>query len=278
MKSMGLDAGLGAGDRAEIEGLLPKIVGSEQFARATKASEFLTFVVGEALAGRGQKLNAFLVAQEVYSRGNDFDPNDDRVVSQGARDVRNRLREYYDGEGRSDPWRIDLPKGTFAPEFTRQSVPDPAIRSTEESLHVARQAPRPRRIPKALILGAAALALVLLGLVLARLIDSTIRITSPADGATVGPVGYVTGSGWHPELNNYLVVEPVDGSGRRWIEARIASENWTRSAYFGQVDTPSGMQFRVYLLSTKSDLPIGELTREPENPQESAAVTVTLRK
>ena len=278
MKSMGLDASLGAGEKAEIEGQLSKIVGSEQFARATKASEFLKFVVGEVLAGRGSQLNAFLVAQEVYSRGNDFDPNDDRVVSQGARDVRNRLREYYDGEGRSDPWRIDLPKGTFAPEFTRQAGPAPSTTSPAPQPIRTGQASRPRWIPKALIAGAGAVALVMLWLAFTRLGDSTIRITEPSRYRGGGAGGYVTGNGWRPRIEQLLDC----GAGRRKRSAMDRSpdrlKNWTRSAYFGQVDTPSGMQFRVYLLSTKSDLPIGELTREPENPQESAAVTVTLRK
>jgi hypothetical protein len=38
------------------------------------------------------------------------------------------------------------------------------------------------------------------------------------------------------------------------------------------------MRYRIYVLSTKTDLPIGELTKQPENPRESPVITVTLRK
>jgi len=86
----------------------------------------------------------------------------------------------------------------------------------------------------------------------AQLSGSTVRITSPANGATVGPVEDITGKGWEPKLNNYLIVEPVDQSGRRWVQAQIASAEWTRSVHFGQGDTPSGMRYRVYVLSTSN--------------------------
>ena len=112
----------------------------------------------------------------------------------------------------------------------------------------------------------------------AQLSGSTVRITSPANGATVGPVEDITGKGWEPKLNNYLIVEPVDQSGRRWVQGQIASPEWTRSAHFGQGDTPSGMRYRIYVLSTSTALPIGELTKQTDSPQESPAITVTLKK
>jgi hypothetical protein len=37
------------------------------------------------------------------------------------------------------------------------------------------------------------------------------------------------------------------------------------------------MRYRVYVLSTQTDLPIGALTKQPDNPNESPAITVTLR-
>ncbi len=79
-------------------------------------------------------------------------------------------------------------------------------------------------------------------------------------------------------MNNYLVVEPVDHSGRRWIQFQIASPDWTHAAQFGQADTPKGMKFRIYVLSTPTDLPITEITQTPASPQASPAVTVVLQK
>ncbi len=73
-------------------------------------------------------------------------------------------------------------------------------------------------------------------------------------------------------------MEPVDQSVRRWVQAQIASPEWTRSAHFGQGDTPSGMRFRIYVLSTPRALPIGELTKKTDSPMESPVIAVTLKK
>ena len=53
---------------------------------------------------------------------------------------------------------------------------------------------------------------------------------------------------------------------------------WTRAAHFGQGDTPSGMRYWIYVLSPKTDLPIGEITKQRENPRGSPVVPVTLKK
>jgi hypothetical protein len=67
-----------------------------------------------------------------------------------------------------------------------------------------------------------------------------IAFMSPVNGATVGPVEDISGEGWDPKLNNYLIVEPVDQSGRRWVQAQIASPDWTRTARFGDMrDLPA---------------------------------------
>lgn len=65
---------------------------------------------------------------------------------------------------------------------------------------------------------------------------------------------------------------------QRWVQAQTASAEWTRAAHFGQGDTPNGMRYRIYVLSTSTVLPVGELTKQPDSPQESPAITVTLKK
>ena len=49
----------------------------------------------------------------------------DPLVRIEAARLRDRLREYYEGEGQNDPVRIDLPKGTYTPqiEFRHQGAP-----------------------------------------------------------------------------------------------------------------------------------------------------------
>jgi TolB-like protein len=77
-------------------------------------------VVDEALAGRGDRLHAYPIAVEVLGRDASFDPQNDPVVRMEAGRLRRRLERYYLGAGQSDPIRIDVPKGGYAPIFTRQ--------------------------------------------------------------------------------------------------------------------------------------------------------------
>jgi adenylate cyclase len=54
---------------------------------------------------------------EAFERGDGFDPRRDTIVRTEARNVRRRLARYYEEEGQSDPVRIELPKGGYAPHF-----------------------------------------------------------------------------------------------------------------------------------------------------------------
>jgi hypothetical protein len=277
MQIEGLFMCIDPNELSEIPGQVRRIQGSKRFVNAPKAKNLLNYIVEKAMAGLEGDLKEILIAQALYGKGANFDPGNDRVVSQAAGDLRKRLIEYYADEGQTDQCVIAIPTGSFVPEFRARSGPRP-MATPAPSPGAGKVAAKSSMFVKAV--GAlAVLAVVLLGAVMfAQHAASKVRITSPQDGATVGPVGDVTGKGWEPKLNNYLIVEPVDQSGQRWVQAQIASAEWTRSAHFGQGDTPSGMRYRIYVLSTSTSLPIGELTKQADSPQESPAITVTLKK
>ena len=262
-------------EHLEIRGQVRRIHASKRFASAPKAKTLLTYIVEKALGGLDGDLKEIMIARALYGKGPNFDPGTDRIVSTAAGDLRKKLIEYYADEGRHDPLVIAIPIGGFVPEFTARSEPEPAATQPAPSPDAGKVGAKRAWALKASV---AAVVVILVGVLYAQLSGSTVRITSPADGATVGPVQDITGKGWEPKLNNYLIVEPVDQSGRRWVQAQIASADWTRSVHFGQGDTPSGMRYRVYVLSTSTALPIGELTKQTDSPQESPAITVTLKK
>jgi hypothetical protein len=264
-------------EHAEFLGQVRRILASKRFANAPKAKTLFNYIADKALAGLDGDLKEILIAQALYGKGPAFDPGTDRIVSQAAGDLRKRLIEYYADEGRHDRLVIAIPVGGFVPEFAARPEPEPAATQPAPSADARNAGARSGWVPKGAV-AVGAVAVVLLGVLFAQHAASKVRITSPANGATVGPVEDITGKGWEPKLNNYLIVEPVDQSGRRWIQAQIASPEWTRSVHFGQGDTPSGMRYRVYVLSTSTALPIGELTKQTDSPQESPAITVTLKK
>ena len=104
-------------DQKAIREQLDRILNSGPFHQAPRRQRFLKYIVSEALAGRGERLKGYNVALAVFDRAETFDPNVDPIVRLEAARLRDRLREYYEGDGQGDPIRIELPKGTYTPHI-----------------------------------------------------------------------------------------------------------------------------------------------------------------
>jgi len=69
------------------------------------------------MAGRASGIKEQVLGLEVFDRGHDFNPRLDPIVRVQARNLRSRMARYYEGPGKYDPIRIELPKGTYVPVF-----------------------------------------------------------------------------------------------------------------------------------------------------------------
>ncbi|MGC2661601.1 MAG: hypothetical protein WA324_26905, partial [Bryobacteraceae bacterium] len=110
---------------------LDRVLASHVFAQADRLRELLRFLVIKSLAGEAATLKESLIGIEVFGRDPGYDPKVDNIVRTSARRVRAKLEEYYQGEGRDDAIRIEVPKGSyvaiFQPVGGRQSVSAPAL-------------------------------------------------------------------------------------------------------------------------------------------------------
>jgi TolB-like protein/Tfp pilus assembly protein PilF len=104
-----------------VEDALERLLASPQFAGSPRARRFLQFVVQAALGGRADGLKEYLVGVEVFDRAASFDPRIDTIVRVEAVKLRKRVQEYYRGPGRKDPVVIDLPKGSYVPQFRQRA-------------------------------------------------------------------------------------------------------------------------------------------------------------
>src|SRR6478672_790761 len=93
---------------------LDRILRSPLFAHAERLRRFLKFIVTETLAGRAGRISGYSVGICVFDRDHGFEPMLDSIVRVEAGRLRAKLREYYDGDGQSDPIRIGLDKGRYA--------------------------------------------------------------------------------------------------------------------------------------------------------------------
>lgn len=100
--------------RAEVQ----RVLQSSHFHRTPKLQRFLALVCDYYFQDRSREINEFLIATEAFGKGPDFDPSQDSLVRVQAREVRRRLREYYQNEGKGNPLVLDIPLGHYVPEFT----------------------------------------------------------------------------------------------------------------------------------------------------------------
>lgn len=104
-----------------IERQLERILASSGFARAERLKNFLRFIVEQTVDGKGNELKESVIGVAVYGRNPDYNPHSDPTVRVEAGKLRVRLDEYYGKAGKSDPIRIELPKGRYAPVISRRS-------------------------------------------------------------------------------------------------------------------------------------------------------------
>ena len=109
---------------------LKRIVTSKAFRQADRLKRYLSFIVEETLAGRGESLKEFVVGVEVFGKPESFDPRNDPIVRVQARRLRAQLTRYYSEEGQHDALVIELPKGGYAPVFRppKDTVPKQAAK------------------------------------------------------------------------------------------------------------------------------------------------------
>ncbi len=89
-------------NEAAIREHLRSVLNSRPFARSKRLQRFLTYVVDAKLAQQEERIQEYAIGVDVFDRGDAFDPKADSIVRSEARRLRQRLEEYYAGEGRPE--------------------------------------------------------------------------------------------------------------------------------------------------------------------------------
>jgi hypothetical protein len=104
-------------DRERIEEQLERILTHPTFKNSVRCPKFLRYVVGYGLQNSGAPLKERILGMEVFGRRADYDTDQDTIVRATAGDVRRRIAQYYHEPGHENEIRIDLPAGSYLPEF-----------------------------------------------------------------------------------------------------------------------------------------------------------------
>src|SRR5580658_626038 len=118
--------------RAAVRDHLQDVLSSDAFKGGKRAQDFLQLVVEHALAGRSDCLRERMLGAEMFGRAIDYDTGNDSVVRVKASEVRRRLAEYYRKLQTPPAVRIELPTGTYVPQFRWTSIESsPALSEPE---------------------------------------------------------------------------------------------------------------------------------------------------
>lgn len=129
---------------------LKQILVSRLLENKKQACNFLTYIVEETLAGRGEKITQYGIAIEALGKPEDYCPTENPAVRVEAGRVRRLLEEYYDTEGKGSNIRIVLPVGSYQPVFeavtpsttqAAQHFEPKSIQSLGPKIHISCQNP-----------------------------------------------------------------------------------------------------------------------------------------
>ena len=115
-----------ARDQDAVQRQLESVLADPLFANSSRYPRFLRYVVEQTLAGRAQGLKERTIGIAVFHREADYDTNVDHVVRNVAAEVRKRLLQYYEHPAHEAALRIQLPPGSYVPEFHLPAEETPA--------------------------------------------------------------------------------------------------------------------------------------------------------
>ncbi|HEV2687189.1 MAG TPA: hypothetical protein VGV35_01505 [Bryobacteraceae bacterium] len=123
---------------ASIRAALHRILQSSGFRSSHRSQDFLRYVVERTLDGQAETLKERTIGIDVFGRPAAYDPSDDATVRVKAGEVRKRLVVYYSSEGQQEDIRIELPAGTYVPEFHRVEGPAAAGEAKPQAVAIKR--------------------------------------------------------------------------------------------------------------------------------------------
>ncbi len=156
----------------ELRALSDRIIRSGELGRSRVYAAILQYLVEQAIAGTTPK--EISIAMEVLGREADFDVGKDSVVRVHIYHLRNKLNTYFAGQGATEQYRIDIPKGQYLLSVSQNAAPAPGP-AAEQAAGVSITGQPLNRRDYTPYLAGVALLLLLLNLWLPR----TVPVTSP---------------------------------------------------------------------------------------------------
>jgi len=97
--------------------LIERILATGPFQKSGRLRELLRYMSERAIHGHAQELTEHNIGTAAFGKPWDYSPTEDSSVRVHARQLRLKLHEYFDGEGREESMIVEIPKGAYTPVF-----------------------------------------------------------------------------------------------------------------------------------------------------------------
>jgi hypothetical protein len=128
-------------NKSAVLAQLDRILSSPSFRGSKRDSSLLRYLVEKTLEGETEHLKERVLGVAVFARPADYDNSADPVVRISAGETRKRIAQYYHGPGHEQEIRIELPVGSYVPQFIELPLPAEAPPATKEPDHPINPAP-----------------------------------------------------------------------------------------------------------------------------------------
>src|ERR1700722_10074735 len=97
--------------------LIERITASPPFQKSARLRDLLYFMAERSIRGQTQDLSEHQIGSAVFGKAQDYSVVEDSSVRVHIRQLRLKLHEYFDGEGREEPAIVEIPKGAYTTLF-----------------------------------------------------------------------------------------------------------------------------------------------------------------
>jgi hypothetical protein len=120
---------------------MQRILHSATFRNAHTLQQLLQFLVAQAYGPDSEALKEYTIGVGAFSRSPDFDPKTDPIVRVQTHRLRQKLKEYYESEGKNDPILIEIPKGHYLPTFSSAAAAEQSFGRPQAEVIASNGAP-----------------------------------------------------------------------------------------------------------------------------------------
>jgi hypothetical protein len=101
-------------------GVARRVAASKGFAKSKFLISFILYICEKHLLDQTGEITEQLIGEHVFRRPQGYNPGEDNIVRNYARLLRQRLDEYFNGEGIYETIRIAVPRGGYVPIFIEE--------------------------------------------------------------------------------------------------------------------------------------------------------------